>query len=316
MALTTAQLEAFQRDGYVLVPDVFSQEEMALALEATERTFYDGKRFAEWRETIDPATGAVRDGFNSGTEGRSQFPTGNPTLDRLIESERYLDMFAECLGTPEMRYCNAHLFLRSGPTDKRHAPNPWEGYHIDHDTNSFLPPGAPLGRYDYVNSGVYLHDVEEDGAPMHVIPGSHTQVLDLLPRLFEEGAFRPPTTFPDIRLVPEFATPVPAMAKTGSAIFYSSYLVHAAVPFRNKRKQRVFWTLSLGRAENEAYNRFSNAYSYADRGFTVPFWKTTTPRVRSLFGWPPPGDPYYTPATLANLERWYPGIDLTPYRTG
>ena len=66
-----------------------------------------------------------------------------------------------------------HLFMRSGPTDKRHPDNSWEGYHIDHYTNCLLPPYDQTGRFDYVNSGVYLHDVEDDGAPMLVIPGSH-----------------------------------------------------------------------------------------------------------------------------------------------
>ena len=73
--------------------------------------------------------------------------------------------------------------MRSGPTDKRHSEHPWQGYHIDHYTNCFLPPTSDIGRYDYVNSGVYLHDVDEDSAPMHVIPGSHLQAFDILPRM-------------------------------------------------------------------------------------------------------------------------------------
>lgn len=300
--------EAFLRDGYILVPDVFTADEMADALDACDRTFYGGRRFDPERAE------GIRDGFfTDDAAGRSQFPVGSPALDRLIESERYLDLFAACLGTDAMAYCNAHLFVRSGPTDTRHAANPWEGYHFDHDTNSFLPPSAAFDPYAYVNSWVFLHDVEIDGAPLHVIPGSHRQIFDLLPRLLDEGLFQPPTTFTDIRKVPEFAAPVPVVAKAGSALLYSSYLVHAAVPFQNKRAQRAVWTLSLGRQEADAYVRFANAYAYGERNFTVPFWKSTTPRVRSLFGWPPPGDPYYTAQTLALLARWYPEMDLTRY---
>jgi len=43
-----------------------------------------------------------------------QFPVGADALDRLIENETYLDIFTQCLGD-EPAYCNAHLFLRSGP---------------------------------------------------------------------------------------------------------------------------------------------------------------------------------------------------------
>ena len=57
----------------------------------------------------------------------------------------------------------------------------------------------------------------------------------------------------DIREVPEFAEPVPTSAKVGSALFYSSYLVHAAVPFKNKRKQRALWSLSMTRSDTSRF---------------------------------------------------------------
>jgi ectoine hydroxylase-related dioxygenase (phytanoyl-CoA dioxygenase family) len=314
MALTQVQREQYERDGYILVSDLFDSEPMRAALAEMERIFY-GKSYAEYLADFDRNPSPVKDGFHGDTgEGRSQFPTGSEALDRLIENEEYLDIFAQCLGTPQVSYCNAHLFMRSGPTDKRHAEHPWQGYHFDRDTNSFLPPSAEAGRFEYVNSDGYLHDVEDDGAPMHVIPGSHRQITAILPRLIREGSFTGRNAIKDIREVPEFATPVPTTARAGSALFYSSDLVHAAVPFRNKRKQRAFWTLSLARAENQAWTKLANPWNYPERGFTTPFWTTTTPRVRTLFGWPPPGHPYYTQQTLELLETWFPGMDLSAYR--
>jgi len=159
-----------------------------------------------------------------------------------------------------------------------------------------------------------MHDIEEDDAPMHVIPGSHRQLSDLLPRLVKSGdaihgAFR------DIREIPEFSTPISVLAKAGDALFYSSYLVHAAIPFANKRKQRAVWGFSLGHAENNAFTRLNHLYQMNEREYSIPFWTKTSPRVRSLFGWPPPGDPYYTPETLELLAAWFPEMDLEPYHT-
>ena len=313
MSLTPIQLEAFHRDGYILVPDLFDPDSMTAALAEMERIFY-GKPFAEWLNAFDGSSGSVRDGFFSSDEtGRSQFPTGSDALDRLIENDAYLDAFADCLGTQEMSYCNAHLFMRSGPTDRRHSANLWEGYHIDHGTNCFLPPSREVGKYDYVNCGVYLHDVEDDAAPMRVIPGSHRQLPDLLPRLIRDGIWQGIAGITDLRLAPEFAEPVATTAKAGSALFYSSYLVHAAVPFENKRKQRAYWTLSMARGDNQAWSKFSNPWHYSDREHWLPFCTQTTPRVRSLFGWPAPGHPFYTPETVALLETWWPGLDRGPY---
>ena len=175
MSLTQTQLDQFHRDGYIVVPDVFSDAEMDAAQEAMDNIFY-GKRFDAWLAEVDGGRAdGVSDGFtttHNHQEGRAQFPTGAHALDCLIENETYLDIFEQCLGD-RPAYCNAHLFLRSGPTDKRHAEHPWQGYHIDHYTNCLLPPADQVGLYDYINSGVFLHDVLDDGAPMLVIPGSH-----------------------------------------------------------------------------------------------------------------------------------------------
>lgn len=308
MGLTVEQQQAFDRDGYVIVPGLFDSGHIEAARQEIERLTY-GKSFAEYlaeREGGAPQQSALA--------GRSQFPTGSSVLDSFLESDNYLDCFAGCLGTNDMAYCNAHLFVRSGPDDVRHAAEPHHGYHIDDNTCSFLPPHPDVKGNAYINSWVFLHDIEEDGAPLHVIPGSQHQLKELMPQLVARGdAIR--GGFRDIREIPEFGKPVPALGKAGDTLLYSSYLVHGAVSFANKKKQRAVWTASLGRAENQAWTKFSHLYQWTEREFSVPFWTRTTPRVRSLFGWPPPGHPYYTPETLELLAAWFPGMDLEPYRS-
>lgn len=308
MNLSTEQLTTFDRDGYIVVPGLFEPAQIHEATREIESTTY-GRSFDAW--LAERESGAVES--QPFQAGRSQFPTGIRALDSLLENDDYLDCFAACLGSSEMSYCNAHLFVRSGFNDNRHAPEPWQGYHIDNDTCSFLPPHPDYKRYGYINSWVALSNVDEDGAPLHVIPGSHRQIAEVLPRLAKSGdAIR--DGFNDIRIVPEFADPVPVIAKAGDVLLYSSYLVHGAVPFVNKRKQRSLWTISIGRGENSDWNRFSHLYQTPDRDYAIPFWSETTPRVRSIFGWPPPGDAYYTPETLELLASWFPEMDLNPYR--
>jgi ectoine hydroxylase-related dioxygenase (phytanoyl-CoA dioxygenase family) len=145
------------------------------------------------------------------------------------------------------------------------------------------------------------------------MPGSHRQVADVVPRLAASGdAIR--AGFSDIRLAAELGQAIPVTGKAGDVLFYSSYLVHGAVRFANKRRQRAVWTMSMGRADNLGWNRYSHLYHGADRDYAIPFWSSTTARVRSVFGWPPPGDAYYTPETLELLEAWYPEMDLQPYQ--
>ena len=153
MPLTQNQLDAFHRDGFILVEDLFNPEEMAAALSDMEQIFY-GKSFAEYpaeldrtgkANSVEPTVTTTVGHYGDTEHGRTQFPTGSDSLDRLIENEEYLEIFAQCLGTNAVSYCNAHLFLRSGPSDRRHAEHPWQGYHVDHGTNTFLPPSRTIG---------------------------------------------------------------------------------------------------------------------------------------------------------------------------
>ena len=302
MTLTKEQHDGFVRDGFVVVPEVFDRPQMQAALAETEKITY-GCSYAEVLVKHDE-----RDEPFQMASARSQFPCGVPVLDCLLENERYLGMYADCLGDEEPSYGNGHLFVRSALSDRPHGC-----YHVDHDTNSFLPPSHERGSYEYVNSWIFLHDVEADGAPLQVIPGSHRQWPEILPRLIEQNLFEPRSSFLDVSKVPEFAAPISVTAKAGSALFYSSYLVHSAIAFENARAQRAVWTMSLVRGDNRSWAKFSNVWNYAEREYSAPFFARTTPRVRSLFGWPPPGHSYYTPQTLELLAHWFPGIDLDPY---
>ena len=67
-------------------------------------------------------------------------------------------------------------------------------------------------------------------------------------------------------------------------------------------------------ADNSCWSKLANPWSGSEREFIRPFWAKTTPRVRSLFGWPPPGHLYYTEATLENLTCLFSNMDLTLYK--
>ena len=65
MNLTQTQLDQFHRDGYIVVPEVFSEAEMNAAQEAMDEIFY-GKRFDAWlAEVYDGGTASLSDGFTT-----------------------------------------------------------------------------------------------------------------------------------------------------------------------------------------------------------------------------------------------------------
>jgi hypothetical protein len=308
--LTRAQYDQYWQDGFLTVPGVFAPESMDRALEACDRVVY-GMDYATWSRRV--AAGEPLPLLGEGVS--ALFPTGKTELDSLVENQTYLDIACDLLGTDDLHYINGHLFVRAGPIDHRHSEQPWQGFHIHRHSGTFLPPHPQQGVLDYVGSGIFLHDVDQDCAPTVMIPGSHRLIPDILPRLQREGVFQPPSGFTDIRAVPEFAPRAQITGTKGSVSFNCTNLVHGAVPFRDRTQQRAWWTMSFGRGSEARVNRLGNAFSYEQRGATIPFWTRTNARVRALFGWPLPGDPYYSPETLDLLAMWYPQMDLTEYRS-
>jgi hypothetical protein len=63
--------------------------------------------------------------------------------------------------------------------------------------------------------------------------------------------------------------------------------------------------------------RWTGKVAWAERA-TRPHWfeivERASPRERSVFGFPAPGDPYWDEQTLADTQTRYPRADLTPYR--
>lgn len=311
-------LERFDRDGFILLKGIYPPEELRPALAEAEERIY-GRPFAE--VVADARAGRevppINDGFSGTTEhGRTQFPTGCREIDRLVENPALLEAFAAVLGTEDLRFCNSHLFVRSGPSDARHGREPWEGFHLDHDALSFLPPAAGEAgeRVLWVNAWIILNDIVPEGAPLHVLPGSHRTLPPRLAEMVEAGRFTWRMQVEDLREVCDPQELVPVTAQAGDLLLYRSDLLHGAVPFEDRRRQRAVLTMALTRRENESAQRFARPWAYPEREATLRFFAETTPPVRRLFGWPAPGDAYYNEQTLRLLEGWYSGIDLAPYR--
>jgi hypothetical protein len=312
--LTSDQLAAYSRDGFLIVDGLFEPATIDAARAACERLFY-GKSYADWlaEDAHHALPGSVPDGVAPMPGGRrSRWPTGDERLDRLIENAGLLATAAALLGEQPF-FCAGITFVRAGPTDTRHPAHPHEGWHIDHFNNSLLPPSPTFERHDYVNATVFLHDVDTDGAPILFLPGTHRRANEFLTTEAASGNWTEGTIH-DLRRLPGLPAAIPATARAGAVLFYSSFVLHAAQPFADRRRQRILWTLSLGRRSNAAWCRHDNPFGFDHREGTRQALAMTTASVRTLLGWPPPGDPYYTPATLAALARSYPGIDLDPYR--
>ena len=197
MKLTAEQLATWKRDGIIVVPNVFSPEAFVPALEEIERNAYDGLTHAEYRANWGPQPEALKSAYEKNSDMQrlagpfgkaTHFPTGLDAVDKLIENEAYLGIAQQLLGTEEIRLGYGQIFFREGLTDSRHSEHPWQGYHIDNATNSPLPPHLDWQRYGYILTAIFPHDIELDGAPMLVCPGSQNQLDKIWAKYRAEGA--------------------------------------------------------------------------------------------------------------------------------
>jgi hypothetical protein len=170
--------------------------------------------------------------------------------------------------------------------------------HRDYGSHSLVVP-RPEPRYQQLTTFIFLSDVTEADGPTHIVP-------------FEDGKDVPwtPLYIPFGELA---ASEVPCVGAAGSLLLYRTDILHRGSDFG-----------ATGRA------RFSILADYQVRGTTwggKMAWPKQSPerwakfipqcsvRERDLFGFPRPGDPYWTDETLHGVAARYPGIDLEPYRT-
>ena len=323
--LTQEQYAFYQQEGYVIVPDLFSTSQLSAVLEAAEQNAY-GKSFAEFQTELKanpdleeemrlPGAGL---GFAGPRAEWCDIPTGVECVDRVLEHDPFLDALEQLLDTPEIQYHHGYVYVRNGRIDRRTPPKPEAEFHLDW-AKPMMPPHPDWQRYGHLQAWVLLDDIDEDCAPVRLVPKVHNKMGDVLRQIEDDGLgfgdirkVPHPYRFADIGQIPHAQEPVSITGKKGTVVFYSSHTPHAAQPFADKDRQRAVVFFSIGRRDTIAWT--STAKREADVARRVkPFLAKTTSRVRSLFGWPKPGSELYTPISVELIKNAYPEMDVSDY---
>jgi len=105
---------------------------------------------------------------------------------------------------------------------------------------------------------------------------------------------------------------VSAAGPAGTVVAFAPDTVHRGTALTRPGGARYTMHLSFRTAAAEWAQRLG----WPDRSHD-PAWyrfvEGATPRQLALFGFPPPGDPYWTAEALAGVALRYPGLDLTPW---
>ena len=244
MKLTPEQLEAFDREGYLFLPKVFSSEEIGL-LRDEARAIYATDREEVWRES----SGVARTAFAAHTY--------NEAFRRLGAHPRLVEPVTQLLDGPVYM----HQF-------KINAKAAFDGevwqWHQDfgtwHRDDEMPEPRA-------MNIALFLDEVTSVNGPLMFIPRSHKEGTQAAGHDLETTSY--PLWTLDRATVTRLAEEGGIVAPTGPAgsiLLFHSNLVHAS-PSNISPWDRTIVYLSLCHVDNHI-RKFTRKDWIAHRDFT------------------------------------------------
>jgi ectoine hydroxylase-related dioxygenase (phytanoyl-CoA dioxygenase family) len=227
--LTPAQVEAFARDGVLVVEDAVTPDQLAALNADFERWVEESRGHKEsYGETVDgrarfdlePGHSAARPGLR-----RVNAPVDvSETYRQVARDSRMVDMVADLIG-PDLRYhhCKINSKLPGGATEVK--------WHQDF-------PFTPHSNWDLVTALLMVDEVTEENGPLEVAPGSH---LGPIHSLWHGGRFTGAVA--DDVADALRAKAVKCTGPAGAVCLMHTRLAHGSAPNLSTRPRTLFITV-------------------------------------------------------------------------
>jgi ectoine hydroxylase-related dioxygenase (phytanoyl-CoA dioxygenase family) len=207
--LTAEQIQRFWADGYLLVDDVTSGEEIAAMRVVYDRLF--AKR-AGW-DNGDLFDMVARDDLQKGLSlPQMLWPSKYEPFFQTTLARRNAERVAQQILGPTAENMNEHAILKPAFSG---AATPW------HQDEAFNTTGS--GFRESIAMWMPLQDVSEDNGCLWYVPQSHLGPLHVHHSPNNDPAIHGLETNP-----PELARAVPVPMKAGSVVIHHSLTLHSA----------------------------------------------------------------------------------------
>lgn len=289
--------------GFVVLPGFIPAAELRPALAGlpamypTAEGFHDGTDERRNRFTVDEWAG-IRG-----------FPFESAELSLLAVSDRVTGLAEALLGQRDLRISSAEAWAKyTGAADYDQA------LHRDYLNHTLMVP-ADDPRFRLLELFVYLTDVPVELGPPGLVSRTRTTGLPAKPNWLPradgadpEHGWASATGSPGL-----FDAEVRAAGPAGTIVAWEAGTFHRGTALTLPRGARYTIHLAYRPADAEWSQRMAWAMLSHEPAW-YQFVARATPRQLALFGFPPPGHPYWTEATLAGMAQRYPGLDLAPWR--
>jgi len=226
-------------------------------------------------------------------------------LNRLVFHRDLLDLATRFFGSDDLRLYEAELWAKyAGAVDYE------QRHHRDYVNHSLVVPKRS-NPATQIESIILISDVGEGDGPTNVVPLPAGDNVPYWPKSLDDPAFDVVATY-----LPAGAFADEEVSITGAAgtlFTYRTDLLHRGSRITGERAARF----TLLTNYDVWAPRWTGRVAWAERALHRD-WREVieraTPRERTVFGFPAPGDAYWDEQTLADTQARYPGADMTPYR--
>ena len=291
---------AWQADGFVILPGFLPASELAPAVAELGLMFpsADGfhsradRRYARY----------LGDEF----AGIDSFPFASAEVSLLAVHDRLAGLAETLLADADIRIYSAEAWAKyTGAADYDQA------LHRDYLNHTPLVPSTARRQLEMF---VYLTDVPDELGPPHFVSTTRTAGLPATPNWYppgdgadSEGGFVSTLGHPEL-----YAAEVSAAGPAGTVVAFEPGTFHRGTALTAPRAAR--YTMHLGYRPAAAEWAHRHAWAYRSH---EPAWyrfvARATPRQLRLFGFPPPGHPFWTAETVTGMEQRYPGRDWSAW---
>jgi len=236
MRLAANQLDRFKRDGFLILPDLFTAEEVGILCAELDRLSVEdcAQNFRE------AESGALRTAMG--------LHLRNPVYARMVRHPRLLEPAMQILGDDQLYIQQVKVNAKTA-----YSGEVWQ-WHYDFATHS-NEDGVPEPLA--LNLHVLLDDVTEFNGPLWFIPGSHKG--GPVPTELDNTTTSYPLWCVDNTTVAALAAEhgiVSAKGSAGTALIFGDCLLHGSPPNMSPWNRRIYSLI---------VNPIANAYTKQSR---------------------------------------------------
>jgi hypothetical protein len=296
----------WQTHGFVILPAFVPEDELKPVLAELPILYPTAEGFHD-------RTDERRDRFTADEwAGVTGFPFLCTELSLLAVSDRIVDLAETLLGETDLRISSAEAWAKY--TGAANYDQPLHRDYLNHTL--MVPTDDPPFRQ--LEMFIYLGDVPEELGPPSMLSRTRTAGLPAKPNWYprEDGADADEGWVATSGRPDFYGAEVRAAGPAGTVVAWAPGTFHRGTALTLPRGARYTIQLAYRPARAEWGQRM--AWPYHDDEHDWDRWYQfvyrATPRQLALFGFPPPGHPYWTDVTLAGTAQRYPGLDLTLWR--